>query len=71
MAITTKQQLVEGLAEIDKLPLVQRSIGLIQLQEQLGYNQKQFELLVRQLARAKEQKRLCTGCCSTKSKSKL
>ena len=52
----SKQQLDEGLAEIDKLPLVQRSIGLIQLQEQLGYNQKQFELLVRQLARSKEQK---------------
>ena len=52
----SKQQLDEGLAEIDKLPLVQRSIGLIQLQEQLGYKQKQFELLVRQLARSKEQK---------------
>ena len=41
-----KQQLDEGLAEIDQLPLVQRSIGLFQLQEQLGYKQKQFELLV-------------------------
>jgi len=51
-----KQQLDEGLAEIDKLPLVQRSIGLIQLQQQLGYSSRQFELLVRQLARAKEQK---------------
>ena len=51
-----KQQLDEGLAEIDKLPLVQRSIGLIQLQQQLDYSSRQFELLVRQLARAKEQK---------------
>ena len=51
-----KAELDAGLAEIDKLPLVQRSIGLIQLQQQLGYSSRQFELLVRQLARAKEQK---------------
>ena len=51
-----KAELDAGLAEIDQLPLVQRSIGLFQLQEQLGYKQKQFELLVKQLARSKEQK---------------
>ena len=51
-----KKELDAGLAEIDKLPLVQRSIGLFQLQKELDYNSKQFELLVRQLARSKEQK---------------
>ena len=51
-----KAELDSGLAEIDKLPLVQRSIGLIQLQKELEYNDKQFGLLVRQLARSKEQK---------------
>ena len=51
-----KAELDAGLAEIDKLPLVQRSIGLIQLQKELEYNDKQFGLLVRQLAKSKEQK---------------
>ena len=51
-----KEELDAGLAEIDKLPLVQRSIGLIQLQKELDYSSKQFELLVRQLAKAKEEK---------------
>ena len=51
-----KAELDAGLAEIDKLPLVQRSIGLIQLQKELEYTGKQFDLLVRQLAKSKEQK---------------
>ena len=41
-----KRKFDDGLAEIDKLPLVRREIGLIQLQKELEYNSKQFDLLI-------------------------
>ena len=51
-----KRKLDDGLAEIDKLPLIRRSIGLIQLQKELDYNPKQFDRLINLLAKANEEK---------------
>ena len=51
-----KRKLDDGLAEIDKLPLIRRSIGLIQLQKELDYSPKQFDRLISLLAKANEEK---------------
>ena len=51
-----KRKLDDGLAEIDKLPLIRRSIGLIQLQKELDYSPKHFDRLINLLAKANEEK---------------
>ena len=51
-----KRKLDDGLAEIDKLPLIRREMGLIQLQKELDYSPKQFDHLINLLAKANEEK---------------
>ena len=51
-----KLKLDNGLAEIDKLPLIRREMGLMHLQKELEYSPKQFDRLINLLAKANEEK---------------
>ena len=51
-----KRKFDDGLAEIDKLPLIRREMGLIQLQKELDYSPKHFDRLINLLAKANEEK---------------
>ena len=51
-----KLKLDNGLAEIDKLPLIRREMGLMHLQKELEYSPKQFDRLIQPAGQGQRRK---------------
>ena len=71
VAKSMKQQLEEGLKEIDKLDPIERSCGLIALRSQMKLGATAFEKLVENLVRMTEKKPPSTFKELTQSKPKV